>query len=108
MVRWSEREDTLLRQLIRSGAINPSNLDPTYLFEITQQHFPEFVGVGQSGKDTATQWLRKKFRKYLEESRLRGARRRAAGMFLILCCHYLIIVTFSSESSLLVTLVRGR
>ena len=79
MARWSEVENALLRQLIRSGTVNPSNLDPDYLFQVTQDHFPAFTGVGQSGKNTATQRLRRKFRLIQEESRLRGARR--AGKF---------------------------
>jgi hypothetical protein len=76
MVRWAQAEDNLLRQLIRSGTVNPANLEPDYLFQVTQDHFPAFVGEGATGRSTAIQRLRRKFRRILEERRLRGARRR--------------------------------
>lgn len=75
MVRWGPAEDLLLRQHIHSGLINPQNLDPIYLFQVTQDHFPAFIGEGASSRSTAIQCLCRKFCQTLEERHLQGARR---------------------------------
>jgi len=74
MSRWSNDQDLLLRKLVRKNEINYQNLEPNYLFEVTQTYFPEFVGEGASARSTAIQRLRKKFRQLAEEFELNGGR----------------------------------
>ena len=74
MSRWSDEQDRLLRKLVRTNQINYQNLEPNYLFEVTQTYFPEFVGEGASARNTAIQRLRKKFRQLAEEFELNGGR----------------------------------
>jgi hypothetical protein len=83
MVWWSAVENSLLQKLICTGTINPSNSEPGYLFQITQDHFPAFLGVGATGWAYAIQHLCCKFCLIQEESHLWGARR-AEGLSFIL------------------------
>ena len=74
MSRWGDEQDRQLRNLVRTNAINYQNLDPNYLFEVTQTHFPGFIGEGPSARNSANQRLRKKLRKLAEEFELNGGR----------------------------------
>ena len=74
MSRWTDEQDTLLRKLVARNIITYTNLEPNYLFEVTQEHFPSFVGTGPSARATAIQRLRKKFRQLAEEFAINGGR----------------------------------
>lgn len=74
MSRWGEEQDRQLRNLVRTNQINYLNLEPNYLFEVTQTYWPEFIGEGTSARNSANQRLRKKFRKLAEEFELNGGR----------------------------------
>jgi hypothetical protein len=67
MSRWSSQEDRELRELVRKNIVNYSNLEPNYLFEVTQEHFPSFIGTGPAAQSTAIQRLLKKFRRLAKE-----------------------------------------
>ena len=74
MSRWTDKQDTELRKLVSKNIITYTNLEPNYLFEVTQEHFPDFVGTGPSARNTAIQRLRKKFRQIAEEFEINGGR----------------------------------
>lgn len=74
MSRWGEEQDRQLRNLVRTNQINYLNLEPNYLFEVTQTYWPEFIGEGPSARNSANQRLRKKLRKLAEEFELNGGR----------------------------------
>jgi hypothetical protein len=74
MSRWSSQEDLRLRQLVRRNIINYTNIEPNYLFKVTQEHFPQFIGTGPQARSTAIQRLRKKFRRLAEEFAINGGR----------------------------------
>jgi len=74
MSRWGDPQDRELRNLVRRNEINYQNLEPNYLFEVMQQHWPDFVGEGPSARNTANQRLRKKLRQLGEEFALNGGR----------------------------------
>jgi hypothetical protein len=50
---WSDEQDILLRNLIKKNLVNYTNLEPNYLFEVTQEHFPNFIGTGASARSAA-------------------------------------------------------
>ena len=58
MPRWGNDQRTLLWELYRTNRIDPNNDEKGYVFEKTQQYFPEFVGVDQNGRDYAIRRLR--------------------------------------------------
>lgn len=62
MPNWSAAQDAELWRLYENNSIDSANSDSAYLFNITQEFFPEFVGVGTSGRNTAIRRLRNKNR----------------------------------------------
>jgi hypothetical protein len=74
MSRWTDEQDTALRKLVKDNIITYTNLEPNYLFEVSQEHFPDFVGTGTSTKHTSIQRLRKKFRQIAQEFEINGGR----------------------------------
>ena len=74
MLRWTDEQDAALRKLVNKNLINYTNLEPNYLFEVTQEYFPDFIGTGASARNTAIQRLRKKFRQLAEEFTINGGR----------------------------------
>ena len=74
MSRWTDEQDAALRKLVNKNIITYTNLEPNYLFEVTQEHFPDFIGTGTSARSTAIQRLRKKFRQLAEEFEINGGR----------------------------------
>ncbi len=82
MPRWSNNEDKDLRALVQRNIVNFQNTEPDYLFEVTQTYFPDFTGEGQTGRNTTTQRLRKKFWQLADEFDRNG--RRWLGEFRVL------------------------
>jgi hypothetical protein len=74
MSRWTDEQDAALRKLVSKNIITYTNLEPNYLFEVTQEHFPDFIGTGTCARNTAIQRLRKKFRQLAEEFEINGGR----------------------------------
>ena len=74
MSRWTDKQDAALRKLVNKNIITYTNLEPNYLFEVTQEHFPDFIGTGASARNTAIQRLCKKFRQLAEEFAINGGR----------------------------------
>ncbi len=74
MLRWTDEQDAALRKLVNKNLINYTNLKPSYLFEVTQEYFPDFIGTGASARNTAIQRLCKKFRQLAEEFAINGGR----------------------------------
>ena len=72
--RWGDEQDRQLRNLVRKNEINYQNLEPNYLFEVTQTYWPGFIGDGPQARNTANQRLRKKLRQLAEEFELNGGR----------------------------------
>jgi hypothetical protein len=67
MSRWSDEQDVLLRNLVKKNLVNYTNLEPNYLFKVTQEHFPNFIRTGASAYSAAIQRLCKKFKLLSEE-----------------------------------------
>ncbi len=67
MSRWSNKQDLFLCKLVKMNIVNYTNLKPNYLFDITQEHFPTFIGQGPTACSTAIQRLRKKLHQLIEE-----------------------------------------
>ena len=61
MSRWTDKQDAELRQLVNKNILTYTNLEPNYLFEVTKEHFPSFIGTGSQARNTAVQRLCKKF-----------------------------------------------
>ncbi len=74
MSRWTNEQDTHLRHLVRKNIVSYTNLEPNYLFEVTQEHFPDFIGTGTHTRTTAIQRLRRKLRQLAEEFAINGGR----------------------------------
>ena len=74
MSRWTDEQDAALRKLVSKNIISYTNLEPNYLFEVTQEHFPDFIGTGTSAKNTILQRLCKKFWQLAEEFEINGGR----------------------------------
>ena len=74
MSRWSDKQDNLLRNLVKKNLINYTNLELNYLFEVTQEHFLTFLGTGASSRSAAIQCLCKKFKLLSEEFAINGGR----------------------------------
>jgi hypothetical protein len=45
MSRWSNEQDALLLALAKKNIVNYNNIEPDYLFDVTQEHFPNFIGT---------------------------------------------------------------
>ncbi len=67
MSRWSNEQDLFLCKLVKKDIVNYTNLKPNYLFDITQEHFPNFIGQGPTACSTLIQRFCKKFRQLSEE-----------------------------------------
>lgn len=74
MSRWTDEQDAALRKLVNKNIITYTNLEPNYLFKVTQEHFPDFIRTGASARNTAIQCLRKKFWQLAEEFTISGGR----------------------------------
>ena len=74
MSRWSSKEDACLRQLVCKNIVNYTNLEPNYLFKVTQEHFPQLIGRGPWARSTAIQRLCKKFWWLAEKFAINGGR----------------------------------
>ena len=53
MPRWTDEQDTKLRNLVKNNSVTYTNLEPSYLFEVTQEYFPDFIGTGLRARNTA-------------------------------------------------------
>ncbi len=73
---WSGKQEEDLRDLIRNNIVNYRNRNPDYLFEITEEHFPNFISSGAAGRKAAIQHMRGKFLKCEQDIELRGAQRK--------------------------------
>ena len=70
---WSKKQEDCLKYLIRSNTVDYKNQTPEYLFDITEQYFPEFISPGTQGRNSAIQHMQGKFVKYEQNIHLRGA-----------------------------------
>ena len=73
---WSGKQEKDLRDIISNNIVDYRNRNPDYLFEITKEHFPDFISSGAAGRNAAIQRMRGKFLKYEHDIELRGARRK--------------------------------
>ena len=73
---WSGKQEEVLQDLIRNNVVDYRNRNPDYLFQITEEHFPDFISSGAAGRNAAIQCMRGKFLKYEQDIDLRGARRK--------------------------------
>jgi hypothetical protein len=73
---WSSKQEDKLQDLIRNNIVDYRNRNPEYLFNITEEHFADFISPGSSGRNAAIQRMRGKFVKYEQDLQLRGARRK--------------------------------
>ena len=71
---WSKKEEEHLQDIIRDNIVDFRNRNPDYLFQITEEHFADFITPGSQGRNTAIQRMRGKFLKYEQDIDLRGAR----------------------------------
>jgi hypothetical protein len=71
---WSKVEEKKLRELLDANIIDHRNCSPDYLYQVTQDHFGDFISEGPKGRNTAIQCMRGKFLKYEEEMQLQGVR----------------------------------
>jgi hypothetical protein len=47
---WGKEQDNILSDhLVWLGEVDPNNLAPNYLFDVTRAFFPNFVGEGKNG-----------------------------------------------------------
>jgi hypothetical protein len=67
---WSKEQEDKLQRLLDSNIIDYRNRSPDYLFEITTEHFGDFISEGPKGRNSAIQRMRGKLIKYEEEMRL--------------------------------------
>ena len=80
---WSKEQEDKLQKLLNSNTINYRNRSPDYLFQVTKDHFPDFISEGPQGRNSAIQRMRAKFLKYEEEMTLRGARRKCTKSYYV-------------------------
>ena len=73
---WSGKQEEDLRDLICYNIVDYRNRNPDYLFEITEEHFPDFISSDAAGRNAAIQCMRGKFLKYEQDIELRGAQRK--------------------------------
>jgi hypothetical protein len=71
---WSGKQGEALRDLIHNNIVDYRNRNPDYLFEITEEHFPDFISSGTAGRNATIQRMRGKFLKYEQDIELRGGR----------------------------------
>ena len=45
---WADEQDRTLQNLVHKYIVNFQNIEPNYLFKVTQEHFPNFIGEGKS------------------------------------------------------------
>ncbi len=74
MSRWTNKQDSQLRHLVKKNLVTYTNLEPNYLFEVTQEHFPDFIGTGTQAQTTAIQRLCRKFQQLAKEFAINGGR----------------------------------
>jgi hypothetical protein len=74
MSHWTNKQSNHLRNLVRKNLVNYTNLEPNYLFKVTQEHFPNFMGRGPSARNSAIQRLHKKFWILAKEFAINGGR----------------------------------
>ena len=74
MSSWINKQDSEFHQIVNKNLVNYTNLDPNYLFEVTQEHFPSFIGTGSSAGATAIQNLCKKLWQLGKEFVINGRR----------------------------------
>jgi len=70
---WSGKQEEDLRDLICNNIVDFRNQNPDYMFQITEEHVPDFICSGTAGRNATTQHMRGKFLKYEQEIELRGA-----------------------------------
>lgn len=73
---WSVAQENELQKLIRLNVVDYKNRNPEYLFQITEEHFPDYISPGSKGRNSAIQRMRNKFIQYEQALALRGARRK--------------------------------
>ncbi len=71
---WSEIQETKLQKLLDNNTIDYRNRSPDYLFEVSKEHFGDFISEGPRGRNAAVQCMQGKLQKYEEEMLLQGAR----------------------------------
>ena len=70
---WSKKEEEHVQDLIRDNIVDFRNRNPDYLFQITKEHFADFITPGSQGRNAAIQRMRGKFLKYEQDIDLREA-----------------------------------
>ena len=78
---WSGKQEEVLQDLIRNNVVSYRKRNPDYLFQITEEHFPDYITPGARGRNSAIQRMRGKFLKYEQEIALREARRKYYGVW---------------------------
>ncbi len=69
---WGTTKDKLLGDLLRSNTIDYRNRTVEYLFSVTEEHFPDFISPGVSGKNSAIQRIQNKLVCYKQDLLARG------------------------------------
>jgi hypothetical protein len=85
---WGTTKDKLLGDLLRSNTIDYRNRTVEYLFSVTEEHFPDFISPGVSGKNSAIQRIQNKLVCYKQDLLARGVWGKS-------CC--IVCVDFSSN-----------
>ncbi len=80
---WSKEQEDKLQKLLNSNTIDYRNRSPDYLFQVTKDHFPDFISEGPQGRNSAIQRMQAKFLKYEEEMTLQGARRKCTKSYYV-------------------------
>jgi hypothetical protein len=70
---WTFVHESELQKLLSNNTIDYRNRAPDYLYEVTREHFPDFISEGLKGRNSAITRMQGKFLKYEEEMQLRGA-----------------------------------
>ena len=70
---WSSKQEEDLQDLIWNNIVDFRNRNPDYLFQITEEHFADFITPGSQGRNATIQRMRGKFLKYEQDIELRGA-----------------------------------
>jgi hypothetical protein len=71
---WGPIQDKLVGDLLRSNTIDYRNRTGEYLFAVSEEHFPNFITPGTTGRNSAIQRMRNKFTRYEQDLLVRGAR----------------------------------
>jgi hypothetical protein len=64
---WGTTNDKLLGDLLHSNTINSRNRTAEYLFSVTEEHFPNFISPGMSGRNSAIQRMQNKLVCYKQD-----------------------------------------